>query len=264
MDHHDRKIGIYPQNGALAAQDVLYYSREKALTQVVLIKSDDTQGHTIRRNTLGDKISNIPIRMLICAKRPPAIETPRLFFLHLSEMLHSVGCFTWQPTGEHVDILLREFAEDLILLAARLHAGHQQVVLLVVQSRIRILGMLPQDALELRFDLRAIVGIWEFFLDRHDQIVRLMPGFLFRYFQHVLKVALNGCFHGLIALDMLQVPNTKAHQRRRREHDGQLQRQQGSRAVRQSPLLSHSQPRQILHSPYTGKTIKASEDELSR
>src|SRR6267154_610595 len=130
MDHHDRKIGICPQNGALAAQDVLHYSREKALTQIVLIKSDDTQGNTVRRNTLGDKISNIPIRMLICAKRPPAIKAPRLFFLHVSEMLHSVGCFTRQPTREHVDILLRESAEDLILVAARLHAGHQQVVLL--------------------------------------------------------------------------------------------------------------------------------------
>src|SRR6267154_4492473 len=107
MDHHDRKIGIYPQNGALAAQDVLYYSRKKTLTQIVLIKSDDTQGHTIRRNTLGDKISNIPIGMRICAKRPPAIEAPRLFFLHVSEMLHRVGRLTRQPTGEHVDILLR-------------------------------------------------------------------------------------------------------------------------------------------------------------
>ncbi len=154
-------------------------------------------------------------------------------------MLHRVGCVRRQPTGEHIDILLHESAEGLVLTAARLHAGDQQVVLLVVQSCIRILGMLQQDMLELGLDLRAVVRVWEFLSDRRDQVFRLMQAFLFRDFQHVLEVELDGCFDGLIALDMFQVPNTEAHQGCRREHDGQLQRQQSSRAVRQSPLLKH-------------------------
>src|SRR6476661_663262 len=100
--------------------------------------------------------------MLISVKRPTAIEAPRLFFLHLTEMLDRGGSFRRQPTSEHVDILLRESAEGLVLIAARLHAGDQQVVLLVVQSCKRILGMRQQDALELDVDLRAIVRGGEF------------------------------------------------------------------------------------------------------
>jgi len=80
--------------------------------------------------------------------------------------------------------------------------------------------MSQQDALELGLDLRAIVGVREFLPDRCEQLVRLMPAFLLYDFQHVLKVPLDGCFDGLVALDMLQIPNTEAHQRCRREHDG--------------------------------------------
>ncbi len=49
-----------------------------------------------------------------------------------------------------------------------------------------------------------------------------MPAFLFRDLQNVLKVALVGCFDGLIALNMLQVLDAEAHQGDRRKHDGQL------------------------------------------
>ncbi len=48
MDHHDRQIGICPQHGALAAQDVLHYGREKGFAQIVFIKRDYPQGNTIR------------------------------------------------------------------------------------------------------------------------------------------------------------------------------------------------------------------------
>jgi len=71
-----------------------------------------------------------------------------------------------------------------------------------------------------------------------------MPACLFRDFQHVLKVALNGCFQDLCA-GLFQVPNTEAHQRRRREHDGQLQRQECLRAFVNRHFLSISQPRQF-------------------
>src|SRR5262249_42068804 len=125
------------------------------------IKSDEAQGDSVRWNTLGDKISDIPIRTLICADRPAAFKTPQFFapFLHQSEVTRKPGCFTRHPTGEHVDILLRESAEGLVLFAARLHAAHQLVVLFVIQNRKGILGMPPQDALELCLDLWAIIGV---------------------------------------------------------------------------------------------------------
>jgi hypothetical protein len=112
--------------------------------------------------------------------------------------------------------------------------------------------MRQQDALELGLDLRAIVRVWEFLSDRRDQVLRLMPACPFRDFQHVLKVALDGCFHALVALDMFQVPNTEAHQRRRREHNGQLQRQGCLRAFALDILSLAS----LLTYPYYAKTIK--------
>ncbi len=141
--------------------------------------------------------------MLICADHPPAIETHRMFFLHHSEMLHRAGCIQRQPTREIVDLTLRVCAEGLVLVAARLHTAHHEVVLLVVQNRICILGMLSQEGLELGLDLRAVVGTREFLSDRREQIVRLTPALRLRDLQHVTKVALDGCFDGLVALDML-------------------------------------------------------------
>src|SRR6266849_10290244 len=116
--------------------------------------------------------------------------------------------------------------------------------------------MSRQYAPKVGLSFGAVAKAWEVLACWRDQVVRTLPAFLLRDLQHVGEVALDGCFDGLIALNMLQVIDAEAHQGCRREHDGQLQRQQGSRAVRQSPLLGHSQPRQILHSPLHWQNYK--------
>src|SRR6266852_8604121 len=92
-----------------------------------------------------------------------------------------VRCLHGHPVRYHVDCILRACAEDLITVSARLDAAQQQVVLLVVQNRIRILGMLQQYALELGLDSGWVaLGVWELSKDWSEQIVRPLPAFLFR------------------------------------------------------------------------------------
>src|SRR6266446_1968637 len=124
--------------------------------------------------------------------------------------------------------------------------------------------MYRQYALKVGLSFGAVVKVWEFLACWRDQLFRPFPAFPFRNLQHVTKVALDGCFDGLGTLDMLKVPDAEGHQGCRREHNGQLQRQQCSCAVRQSPLLRHSPPRQILHSPLHWQDYKGlSRRELS-
>ena len=245
MDHHYRRIRIGPQHAALAGQYVLHHRGQEGVAQIVLIKGDRPQHHSIFRNIRRHKKGDVPIGELFIPEGPPTGERYGLFSLlrHDAELGRHVGCLHLSPVRRHVNLILGASAENLIVLSTRLDSAQQQVALLVVQDRIRILRMLQQYALELGLDFGWVVlGVWELSKDGSEQIVGLLPAFLFRDLQHVSKVPLDGCFDSLVALNMFQVPDAEGHQSCRREHDGQLQRQQCSRAVCQSPHLIHSRP----------------------
>src|SRR5258707_15599342 len=91
-------------------------------------KTTNPKANTITGPPRVKKITYLNIRILFCAYIPAAIETHRMFFLHHSEMLHRAGCIQRQPTREIVDLTLRVCAEGLVLVAARLHTAHHEVV----------------------------------------------------------------------------------------------------------------------------------------
>jgi hypothetical protein len=116
--------------------------------------------------------------------------------------------------------------------------------------------MFHQNMFKNGFGLGPVVEARKFLADRRNQFVRLFPAFLFRDLQYVTEVALDSGFNRLVPLYVLQVPGAESHQGSRRQHNGQLQRQERSRAVRQSPFLEHSGPRPVADSFLPGQDYK--------
>src|ERR1700757_1400087 len=105
--------------------------------------------------------------------------------------------------------------------------------------------MRREYALELRFDTRWLAGARKLLPHRCKKLGCLQPAFLFCDLQHIGKVALDGRLDGFVALNVMQVPDTKRHQGRRRKDDGELQSKEQLSTVSQTPLLGHPSPLQV-------------------
>jgi hypothetical protein len=66
----------------------------------------------------------------------------------------------------------------------------------------------------------VVVGLRESRADWSCQFDCPVQSFLFRYFQHVGKFALDGRFEASGVLEMLQVPDAETHQGRGGKHNG--------------------------------------------